>query len=136
VVMIGGGLIGCETGYFLAETGHAVHVLEMRGALAIDANDSHRRALLPRMREAISWNCDVSVTEVTESGVKFKDAAGAVHFAEADTIIFATGMKPKREVVDSLRGTVPWFVATGDCVQARQVLQATYEGFCAAMDIL
>jgi hypothetical protein len=41
-----------------------------------------------------------------------------------------------REVVDSLRGAAPWFVATGDCVQARQVLQATYEGFCAAMDIL
>jgi hypothetical protein len=28
------------------------------------------------------------------------------------------------------------FVAVGDCVGARQVKQATYEGFCAAMDII
>ena len=36
----------------------------------------------------------------------------------------------------NLEGVTPWFVVTGDAKRARTVKQATYEGFCAAMDIL
>ena len=136
VVMIGGGLIGCETGYWLADTGHQVHVLEMRDDLAIDANDSHRRALLPRMKKTMTWNCSVKVTEVTDTGVKFEDADGVEHFVEADTVLYAVGQRSNSRMVEELRGACDWFVPVGDCVRARQVKQATYEGFCAAMDIL
>ncbi|MGI5970916.1 MAG: FAD-dependent oxidoreductase [Oscillospiraceae bacterium] len=135
IVMIGGGLIGCETGYFFADNGHSVHILEMRDDLAIDANDSHRRALLPRMKKTMTWDCSVTVAEVTDTGVKFlRD--GKECFAEADTVIYATGMRSNQEIVEALRGIVPKFVVTGDAKQSRQVSQATYEGFCAAMDII
>jgi len=136
IVMIGGGLAGCETGYFLAEIGHHVHILEMRDDLALDANDSHRRALLPRMRKTMTWDCRVSVTAIEDDGVRFRGEDGKERFIAADTVVYATGMKANTEIVESLRGVVPWFVATGDCVAPRQLLQATYEGFCAAMDIL
>ena len=136
VVMIGGGLIGCETGYWLADTGHQVHILEMREDVAMDANDSHRRALLPRMKKTMTWDCSVKVTEVTENGVKFLDSDGNEHFVEADTVLYAVGQRANTAAVDALRGACDWFVAVGDCVRARQVKQATYEGFCAAMDIL
>ena len=136
VVMIGGGLIGCETGYWLADNGHEVHVLEMRDDLAIDAGDSHRRALLPRMKKCMTWDCSVKVTEVTDTGVKFQDMEGNEHFVEADTVLYAVGQRSNSQMVEELRGACDWFVPVGDCVRARQVKQATYEGFCAAMDIL
>ena len=136
VVLIGGGLVGCETAYFLAETGHKVHILEMRDALAIDANDSHRRALLPRLVKTTTAECSVMVKEVKANGVRYTDADGVEHFAEADTIVFATGMRPNSETVEKLRRSAPWFVSVGDCVGPRQIKQATYEAFCAAMDIL
>jgi 2,4-dienoyl-CoA reductase-like NADH-dependent reductase (Old Yellow Enzyme family)/thioredoxin reductase len=136
VVMIGGGLIGCETGYWLADTGHEVHVLEMRDGLALDANDSHRRALLPRMEQTMSWDCSVKVTEIAENGVKFLDKDGQEHFVEADTVLYAVGQRANSQIVEGLKGACDWFVPVGDCVKARQVKQATYEGFCAAMDIL
>jgi thioredoxin reductase len=136
VVMIGGGLIGCETGYWLADTGHQVHVLELRDGLALDANDSHRRALLPRMEQTMSWDCGASVTEILPNGVKFLDKDGGEHFIEADTVLYAVGQRANTQQVDALRGVCDWFVPVGDCVRARQVKQATYEGFCAAMDIL
>jgi 2,4-dienoyl-CoA reductase-like NADH-dependent reductase (Old Yellow Enzyme family)/thioredoxin reductase len=136
VVMIGGGLIGCETGYWLADTGHEVHVLEMRDGLALDANDSHRRALLPRMEQTMSWDCSVNVTEIAANGVKFLDKDGQEHFVAADTVLYAVGQRANSQVVEGLKGACDWFVPVGDCVKARQVKQATYEGFCAAMDVL
>ncbi len=136
VIMIGGGLIGCETGYWLADTGHQVHVLEMREDLAMDALPSHRAALLPRMAKTMTWNCSVTVTEVTENGVKFTSQDGQEHFLEADTVLYAVGQRANSKTVEELKGACDWFVAVGDCVRARQVKQATYEGFCAAMDIL
>ena len=36
----------------------------------------------------------------------------------------------------ALEGVYPHFVVTGDGKRARTVKEATYEGFCAAMDIL
>lgn len=136
VVMIGGGLAGCETGYWLADAGHQVHILEARDDLATGANDAHRRALLPRMAEKMTWDCSVRVTEVTDGGVKFLDKNGVERFVEADTVLYAVGQRANTRMVEELRGACDWFVPVGDCVRARQVKQAVYEGFAAAMDIL
>lgn len=136
VVIIGGGLVGCETGYHLAELGKEVHILEMLDDVAKEGNDSHRRALIPRMREILTWDCNVRVTEVTDTGVKYQDKNGTPHTMSADTVIHAVGMRARQELVEKLRPTVPWFTAVGDCIKARLIKEATYEGFCAAMDIL
>jgi pyruvate/2-oxoglutarate dehydrogenase complex dihydrolipoamide dehydrogenase (E3) component len=136
IVMIGGGLIGCETGLWLSDHGHDVHILEMRGDVAIDANDSHRRALIPLMKERMSWDVNVTVTSVDASGVHFTDPAGKDNFVAADTVVYAVGQRSNSEIAEELKGSCDWFVTVGDGLRARQVKQATYEGFCAAMDIL
>ncbi|QIB68711.1 FAD-dependent oxidoreductase [Aminipila butyrica] len=137
IVIVGGGLIGCETGYYLAETGKKIHILEMKGDVAVDANDSHRRALLPRMKKLLDWSCGVSVVEITKQGVSYLDREGRGGFMEADQVIYAAGMKPLNQEVESLRQCdCPKFLTVGDCVVPRQIKQAVYEGFCAAMDIV
>jgi 2,4-dienoyl-CoA reductase-like NADH-dependent reductase (Old Yellow Enzyme family)/NADPH-dependent 2,4-dienoyl-CoA reductase/sulfur reductase-like enzyme len=138
IAIIGGGLIGCETGLWLAEHGHGVHILEMRNELASEAGDSHRRALLPRMEaRGVKRSLGVAVTEIDGGGVRYKDANGAACYLEADTVVYAVGQRANAERTEALRDSVSCrFTAVGDCVNARQVKQATYEGFCAAMDIL
>lgn len=136
IVMIGGGLIGCETGLLLAEMGKQVHIIEVLDDVAKEGNDSHRRALIPRMKKALTWDVNTRCTEIKDKGVTVQDKDGNEKFIEADTVVYAVGMKAKSDVVDSLRGIVPWFVAVGDCVQPRRVEQAVYEGFAAAMDII
>ena len=81
-------------------------------------------------------NCSVSTKEITPDGVRFTDAEGKEQFAEADIVYYCCGNRSNDDVVKSLEGVCPWFVVTGDARQARTVKQATYEGFCAAMDIL
>jgi len=137
VIMIGGGAIGCETGYFFADKGHSVKILEMRGDLCQDSNDSQRRALIPRMKASgITWDCSVKVLEITPEGVRYSDKDGVERFETADTVAYACGNRSNADTVNSLKDSCNWFVSTGDCVRARMVKQATYEGFCAAMDII
>ena len=109
----------------------------MRDDICKDSGMSQRMALIPRMKKAgMTWDCNVSVKEICDNGVKFTDADGKEQFVEADCVIYACGNRSNDDIVKSLEGTTPWFVTVGDAKRARMVKQATYEGFCAAMDIL
>ena len=138
VVIIGGGAIGCESGFFFAsECGAKVQILEMRDQMAKDSNMSQRMALLPRMDKAgIIQTCSIVTKAVTDEGVVYTDADGSEHLAPADLVFYCCGNRSNDDIVESLRGSCPTFVVTGDARQARTVKEATYEGFCAAMDIL
>ncbi len=81
-------------------------------------------------------DCSVTTQEITENGVRFLDKDGCEQFAEADYVYYCCGNRSNDDIVKSLEGVCPWFVVTGDALRARTVKQATYEGFCAAMDIL
>ena len=137
-VIVGGGAIGCESGYFFADQwGVEIKILEMREDICMDSGLSQRQALLPRMKQAgMTWECNVHVKEILEKGVKYLDAQGQERFAEYDSVIYACGNRANRETVEALKASAPWFVTVGDAKQARIVKWATYEGFCAAMDIL
>jgi len=136
IVIIGGGLTGCETGLHLAEIGKSVHLIEMLDDVAKDGNDSHRRALIPRLKKSLTFDVNMKCTEVTDKGIRIKDIGGNENFIKADTVIYAVGMKAKTDLVESLRNSAAWFVPVGDCVKARRIEQAAYEGFYAAMDII
>ncbi|WP_258359136.1 NAD(P)/FAD-dependent oxidoreductase [Moorella sulfitireducens (nom. illeg.)] len=136
IVIIGGGLVGCETGLYLASLGKKVHIVEMLDDVAKDAYDSHRRALIPLMKKMLTYEVGVKCTGVTGGGIKVMDKRGHERLIAADTVVYAAGMKPRTAVVESLRGVVPWFIPVGDCVKPRTVKEAVYEGFCAAMDVL
>lgn len=128
VVVIGGGLVGCETGLYLAQTGHHVTIVEMREELAADATRDHRRFLMERLEPAVTAVCGQTVTEVTPQGVVTAD--GTLY--PADTVILAAGFRARAEEVDALFGAEYDFVPIGDCKRARRVYDAVREGFDAA----
>jgi len=136
IVIIGGGLVGCEIGYYLAEQGKTVHIIEMQDDVAKDSFDSHRRALIPRMKKSLTWDVDTRCVSVAPGKITVAGPDGMERVIEGDTIFYAAGLAPKTEVVDALRGTVAWFVPVGDCIRPRRVKEAVYEGCMAAMDIL
>ncbi len=138
VVIIGGGAIGCETGYFFADKwGATVTVLETLPEVMKDSFPSQKAALFPRMdRIGMDRHTSVRVEEIKANGVAYKDAEGNDQFAEADLVLYACGSRSNSDITEKFRGIIPWYVVTGDARQARTVKMATYEGFCAAMDIL
>ena len=137
VVIIGGGAIGCESGYFFAsECGAKVQILEMRDAMCKDSYPSQRAALLPRMDKAgMILDCSVTTKEITENGVKFLDKDGNEQFVPCDVVVMSSGMRPRQDLAESFRMTAPDFMPIGDCVIAKNVRTATRMAFDAATRI-
>ena len=136
VVIMGGGLVGCETALHLAETGHKVTVIEMTQDVAMEAVISHRRAMKVRMAKADNppvLQTSTKCKEVTKEGVIAITPDGETRLFEADTVICALGLRPRTDVVEELRKTRHSFRAIGDCTKAQQVTQAVRAGYDAAM---
>lgn len=138
VVMVGGGLVGCEVGLHLAKNGRSVTIVEMLGEVAGDSYRMHRVALLNELAKMVNVRTEVRCTAVSQHGVVTTDREGREEFLVADTVVYATGMKARRREVEELRaaaGRIPVF-EVGDCVCAAKVYDAVRQGFVAAMSIL
>lgn len=138
VVVIGGGLVGCEEGLHLAkEKGYDVTVLEMKDAAATDAPFLHWRALMIELEkeEKLTLRTQITCSEIADDGVHGTDAEGNAVVFPAGTVLVAAGMKPLNDVTDSLRGCVDEYYVVGDCRKPAKILEALHYGYFAAMDL-
>ena len=135
VVVVGGGLTGCEEALALAREGRAVTVLEQREAAATDAPFLHWRALMLQLAPAVElltgWTC----TTIGPQEVEAVNPAGERRCFAADTVVLATGMRPRSELVDRLRTAVPDIAVIGDCRRPATVMEAVHGGHFAAMGL-
>ncbi len=135
VVVIGGGLVGCEKGLHMAHEGKDVTILEMLEKAAPTAPYLHWLGLMKELEKTVKLETGVKCTQITDEGVYAVNKKGEKKFCEADTILLATGLKPRTELVESLRFAAPDFNVIGDCVQPATVLEAIHMGYFSALDI-
>jgi 2,4-dienoyl-CoA reductase-like NADH-dependent reductase (Old Yellow Enzyme family)/NADPH-dependent 2,4-dienoyl-CoA reductase/sulfur reductase-like enzyme len=137
VVVIGGGLVGCEEALQLADKGYHVTIVEMQEELAPDCGRMHRLGLLHEVevRENIDVCTGVRCTGITDTAVTAVDADGAEQSYPSDWVVMAAGMRPNSDTVDELRRLVPESYVIGDCHTAATVLKAVREGYDAAVNI-
>lgn len=134
VVILGGGLVGCESGVYLAQKGHHVAIVEMRDDVAVDANPRHRPALMKEL-SGLNVRTNLKAAAVTENGLICTDKNGSEVLIEADTVLSAAGMKSRTALVDSLRQTAPIVQIIGDCEKASNIRNASFRGYHAALDL-
>ncbi|MDB9822447.1 FAD-dependent oxidoreductase [Deltaproteobacteria bacterium] len=136
VVMIGGGLVGCETGLHLAALGKSITLVEMMKKLAVDATESYRIAVFDKMEDIIEYHTETKCTEITPSGIKVINKDGSEGFITADTIVYAVGMRADNDTAFRLcEAASKQYFLVGDCLSPGKVKQAVHEGYHAAMDI-
>ena len=135
VVVLGGGLAGCEAAIHLAEEGKKVHLVEMRDTLAVDANVRHRPLLLEKIQECVEVHTGLRGTKVTREGVLCLDAEDREVLVPGGSTICAVGQRARRNVVEELLDTAPYVAQIGDCVRASTITNAVYQGYHAALDI-
>lgn len=135
VVIIGGGLAGCEEGLGLAYEGHDVSIVEMKDGLAKDAPYIHWRHLLEKMDGTVHSYCSAKVLSVEESGVKIVDAEGRELLLEADTVLVAAGMSGTLPQLDSWHELAEEVIFVGDCRKAAKILEAMRTGYCAGLTV-
>ncbi|AKL95772.1 NADH:flavin oxidoreductases, Old yellow enzyme family [Clostridium aceticum] len=135
VLILGGGLVGCEAGLHLTQEGKDVTIVEMQKDVAVDANGRHRPLLLARLKDLVKIETGQKGIKVTNEGLICADENGKETLFPADTIICSVGQLPLRNVVEELLDSAPEVFQVGDCVKPAQVTQAVFSGYYAALDI-
>ncbi|MBW1817191.1 MAG: FAD-dependent oxidoreductase [Deltaproteobacteria bacterium] len=132
VLIIGGGLVGCETALYLAQSGRRVTVVEMLDLICKGEHKANRQHLVKLLS-------DTGVEVLTGSKVSEITADGGVvatgderEMIKADTIIMAAGMRPENTLYESLTERLPEVHRVGDCVKPRRVMEAIWEGYRVA----
>ena len=136
VVVMGGGLVGCETALFLAETGRDVTIIEMQDQVAPDANWMHRVAMLQSFtrQKNLHVRTGLRCTAVTDIGVQTQDKDGRTVLIPAESKIYAFGQRAV-PVSDLLAQDVPVIRVIGDCHRVGKTNGAIFDGYHAAMDV-
>lgn len=135
VVVIGGGLTGCECAILQSDEGRRVHLVEMRDGLALDANIRHRPILLDEIAaRPIDVVCGGRAKEVLPDAVVIETDAGE-RLIPCDTVVCAIGQRARRDAVDDLLDVAPFVRVVGDAVRPANITNAVYTAYHAALDV-
>lgn len=135
VVVLGGGLAGCECAVHLAQASKTVHLVEMRDTLAPDCNIRHRPILMHKIDELVTIHLGHAGLRVTAEGLICKAPDGREVLIPGETVICAVGQRANRDDVDALRQAAPFVREVGDCIRPANITKAMYEGYHAALDV-
>lgn len=137
IIMLGGGLVGCEAALHLAKTGHNVTVVEMQNQVAQDSFGMYKEALLREMELSgvqilLNHRCE----KIDGVDVMVSEPDGKQKILTGDQIFYAFGMEPNAtEELKAAAGDIPVF-EVGDCCQVGKVDRALKEGYIAGMQII
>ena len=135
VAILGGGLVGCETGIHLGMQGKQVTIIEMRDRAAADVNEFHGIALGLELEKHVKVLTNTTGRAVTPEGLLCADAQGREVLVPADAVICAVGMRPCDEVAGALWNLVDEQYMIGDVVQPAQVTQAVAAAYYLAREL-
>ena len=136
VVIIGGGMVGCEVADWIANPGldqtsgcTNITIIEMLQDIALDEIPQSRMVLLPRLREnGIKAITSATVKEILEDGVVYTKNGRDETIRGMDFIILTCGATSVDELSEKIKGKVPEVYVIGDAKKARKVLEAIAEG--------
>lgn len=137
VLVLGGGLVGCETAEFLLERGKQVTVVEMRGELAPDMEARARKLLLRHLQEGgVSFLVNTEILTVECDGSVEVRVDGKEQRLQAfDALVIAVGYAPENSLVQALEEAGLACCMAGDCVTPGKIMNAVHQGFTVAMNL-
>lgn len=132
LLILGAGLVGAELAIYLTGLGHSVQVIEMGGGINAGGNFCQLIAIQDMVdQKHIPFAFHTRALEITARGVRCQTPEGEA-FYEADTVIYAAGMKTKKEEALRYYDTAPVFHLLGDCAESSTILHATSTAHTAA----
>lgn len=137
VLVVGGGMVGCEVADFLGELGHQVSIVELRDELGADVIPEHRKFLMKELNEyQVQGITGAKVTEFHEDGVSYVLENGTEGRVEqVDTVVLAMGYRNYDPLSQEIKVFAKEVFVIGDSVRARRAMDATKEAFETAMMI-
>jgi len=135
VVVVGAGLVGCETALYIAEElKKKVTIVEMLDEILVGTEDLCKEALMERLEKVgveihLGWRLEA----IMDKGVVCTDKKWQRHEVETDTVVLATGLGARKELVEKFEGLAPEAYVIGDCVEARKIYHAFEDAWRVAL---
>ncbi|MGB9894468.1 MAG: FAD-dependent oxidoreductase [Thermoproteota archaeon] len=138
VVIIGGGLVGCELALNLAAEGKKVTIVEALPQVAMGEPILSRMGIVNLLTKAkVNILTNAPVIEIYKNGVDIADSLGRRTTLSADTVILSVGRRSRidRDLIESSKSTAKEVYVIGDAKQPRRIIDAIKEGFWTAVNI-
>jgi pyruvate/2-oxoglutarate dehydrogenase complex dihydrolipoamide dehydrogenase (E3) component len=143
VVIIGGGIVGCEVADQIANLGYNhpgtrvdVIVVEMLKEVVADLSQANRYDLLQRLREKeVKILTSTEVKVISDGSVTVVRDGQEEKINGIDLVILAVGVKPVDILSDQIRDKVAEVYVIGDAREPRSALEAIAEGMETARKI-
>ena len=131
VVVVGGNCMGCEAALFFANQGKKVKIVKRRDTVAEDLVWGNALELVKMLDDArVQIQTDSRLVRISEAGVDVSGVRSGDRSIEADTMVYAGGMKPVgKELMDMLEEGGLEVIPIGDCIKPRKVMDAMWEGY-------
>jgi len=139
ILVVGGGLVGCETALWLAQQGKSVTIVEMLDEL-MSAGMPQCHANKMMLLDLLDF-CKVKsitgaiVSEVTADGAVLTDKNFRRTEVKADTIVVAIGLREEKGLYDSVRKEFPNTYLIGDAMKVRNFMFTIWDAFEVARNI-
>lgn len=144
VLVLGGGMVGCETADYLADYGAQVTVMEMRDAVAADSPALSRAMLLASLAgKNVQILTDSRALEIYPGGIRYEvkigegGASGVAprRIEGLDAIVLALGCRPYNPLEEACAKKVNELYVIGDAKQAGKAIDHIYEAAKLAVTI-
>ncbi|BBF42705.1 2,4-dienoyl-CoA reductase [NADPH] [Lachnospiraceae bacterium KM106-2] len=137
-VVIGGGLVGCETALHLAQQGKEVTIVEaldkllaLNGPLCA-ANKEMLERLVPYKGVSVMTNSKV---KELKNGVLSVDTIEGRKEIPCDTVVLAVGYKEENNLYEELQFEVPELYVLGDAKKVANIMYGIWDAFEVANHI-
>lgn len=135
VVILGGGILGCEMAIHVSDGQRKVTVVEMKEYLAENGLLTQRMATLREMdKHGVVGLVNSKCIEITDEGV-YVETNGERSFITADSIIVCAGSKPLIESSRKFDDCAFEVSYAGDCQKAADICYAVHSGYAAGATI-
>ena len=138
VVIVGGGLVGCELALHLAQAGKNTTIVEVQDKLLAlngplcHANSDMLKQLIPYNNVKVLTSS--KVIETTENGV-LVDVKGTKEDIKADSIVLAVGYNPVNSLYNELKYEVSDLNLIGDARNVANIMYAIWDAYEVAANI-
>ncbi|MDR0952190.1 MAG: FAD-dependent oxidoreductase [Oscillospiraceae bacterium] len=133
VVVVGGGLVGCEAAAYLKESAEKVTIVEMLPDILLTVahsrnNDQHLRDMLAERKVGVVTNA--RVTNIAKDSLTYEQNGQSQTIA-CDQVVVAAGYRSNNALESALEGKVSDLTVVGDAVAPRKILTAIHEAYHA-----
>jgi NADPH-dependent 2,4-dienoyl-CoA reductase/sulfur reductase-like enzyme len=138
VVVVGGGLSGCESALALAQEGNTVTVVDQipEDAFASGAHDLVVKMLMHLLAENnVTLIGESIVRSVGEKSVEIEGKDWRYRTLDADYIVEAFGMKKNQSMLDRFFELTPDVYYIGDCLEVKNIMHASFTAYDRSCNI-